>query len=179
MILGFLISLVIVALMAVCLSGTNKNWNVVSCCIAVALFVASSIMTNKTIEVIRIKSNMSDYILSVQTMLDSYGWFDEEGTVSPQEAATIALSLKTSYPAMSKAFRVSDFVNIPYNQVLQTVSNDISKGINKTLWNRIGWTLFIWLVGTFLVYLTMEKKVSRRGNARSHSKSRRHTHRHR
>ena len=179
MILGFLISLVIVALMAVCLSGTNKNWNVVSCCIAVVLFVASSVMINKTIKVIRIKANTSDYILSVQTMLDAYGLFDEEGTVSLEEAATITLVLKTSCPAISKCFRISDFANIPYNQVLQTVSNDISQGINKTLWNSIGWTLFIWLVGIFLVYLTMRKTVTRKGDYRKHSSARRYSSYHR
>lgn len=157
MVWGFLISLVLVVLVVVLLEGTNKHMNLVSCIVLIVMYIGLSISVNRLIEVIEIKSQMSDYAHEMQTALATYGLFDSEGIVSAEEAATIALALKACCPPMSKCFRTMDFISIPYSEILPTISSDLAKGINKTLWNSIGWIVLILIVGIILIVITSKK----------------------
>lgn len=164
MVWGFLISLILVVLVVVLLMGTNKQLNLVSYILLVVMYIGLSISVNRLIGVMEIKSQMSDYILEVQTALTAYSLFDSEGVVSAEEAATIALALKACCPPMSKCFRTMDFISIPYSEILPTISSDLAKGINKTLWNNIGWIVLILIVGIILIVIT-----SKKGNNESYS----------
>lgn len=184
MVWGFIISLIFVTIIfGIAAKVSNKQFGVLSSIILAITFVSLAISVNKFIVACEIKSQTDDYIAEIQNTLSSFGVYGNEGQVSQQEAGALSLLLKTSFGSISNCFQSSDFVGIPYSQVLPTISADITKGVSKSIWNHLGWTVLIIVMGVLLVVITMEKKVQRisRDHRESHSRSTstRHTSRHR
>jgi len=172
MVWGFIIGLALTALICVLvMSGTGKQLSILSWIVAIVMFLGLSIESNKLINAISGRSEISDFVNtivgSISECLDS----DNSSVISYSEANQIALGCKMVLPGWGRYFSAQDFQGESYSDIPCIVSDRISHAMSRQVWNMVGWILLTSIVGTVLIVVFSVQQRRSRGGAKKKSQS--------
>lgn len=162
MVWGFIISLIIIGVIYLFITGINKKFNTISLVIAVVMFFSLSFETNKLINVIESRSNVNDFVSSIVGSLSEYtDYSNTNSSISQNRAHQIALVCKVTMPNFAKSFSAKHFQNKTYSEIPDVVSERINYAMSRSVWNMIGWIILTIIIGIVLIILFSEKNNRR------------------
>lgn len=164
MVWGFIIGLAVTGGICVLVaSATGKQMSIISWIVALAMFVGLSFECNKLINVIEGRSEVSDFVSSIVGSISGYlDYSNGSSIISYEEANQVALGCKLVLPGWGKYFRASDFQGCSYNEIPIVIADRINTAMSRQVWNMLGWIVLTIVVGTFLIWIMMEKKSGKK-----------------
>ncbi len=160
MVWGVIIALAIVGILlfAIIRIKQDANVSILTWIVSVLFVVVLSWETNRLITNMEDRSQVDDYIASVNSCLEAcLPYSIGEHQLSLEEAHLAAIALKTAMPSMSRYIRVSDLEGKTPEAIADTYRSVINKEARRNTWNLVGWIVLTLVIGTAVIVLTMQK----------------------